>query len=1001
MKNLTPETWSVVSKLLDEAFDLAPVARAEWLQRLRVDQPQLAPAVSELLEAHDASETEELFKRLPKPPLASAMSGITAGELIGPYRLLRELGSGGMADVWLAERVDGAYKREVALKLPRVNRLRRDLAARFARERDILSRLEHPHIARLYDAGIASDGLKYLAMEFVDGQPIDAYCDRQRLNIAARVRLFIDVLDAVQYAHANLVIHRDLKPTNILVTRDRQVRLLDFGIAKLLDDEENTEQTRLTQAGTRALTPDYASPEQIKGEPLATASDIYSLGVVLFELLAGRPPYRIVKHSLAELEQAIVAIDPRRPSSGVTHAAVLARDTTGPRLLRALAGDLDTIVLKALAKQPALRYASAAEFAADLRRHLEGRPVVARPASWSYRARRFVARNRLAVGASAAVAATLVLASAVSLWQAHIAREQADAAAREAKRAEQVKEFMLSLFESSDLSSNAKPLSVPELLKVAHKRLDSTPVGDDATRVELLLTLSSAASSRGDDSEWEATAEEAARLASARLGDTHPLTADANLAYGHALRVHGDTKGAIERFEAAAKTFRRLGDLGSLSSALRGLAGVYAGFGQMDRAIEFAREAVEAAERQKAPADLSLTMKAYMNLAGLLTGKDAVDAARRAYDLGRKVFADRNVGLLIDSRVSYGSALARAGEENEGLVELRGALEQQRELYGPQHALVAFSMRDIGRVQAAIGATAAAIVSLGDALRLHESAQGGKSDTYSALMRLDLAAALLDARRYAQALDECRTAVAMLEPSHGTTHERVVRAKACMALALTGAGRLADAQAVFDGLRAAANLSPAQTNAISSGFGVLRSVQGRHDEALDLLRPAARFDWPNDVHERMRGRMLARLGAALCDAGRTVQSVETLAQARSILQRSMQPDAPLLASIALDLARAYLATGANDKATAAAQDAASAWQAFDPNAHDTGIALLWLARTQTARGDVDAASNALRQAKPVLGVSGASERMLLEHAERELTIARRHSNEPRIATTVR
>ncbi|HUL66560.1 MAG TPA: protein kinase [Burkholderiaceae bacterium] len=1000
MKNLSPETWSAISTLLDQAFDLAPEARAQWLERLRIEQPALAPAVCELLEAHAASETQELFKRLPEPPPASATPGLAAGERIGPYRLLRELGSGGMADVWLAERVDGAYKREVALKLPRVNRLRRDLAVRFARERDILSRLEHPHIARLYDAGITGDGSPYLAMECVDGQPIDAFCDREQLGIAARVRLFIDVLDAVQYAHARLVIHCDLKPSNILVTRDRQVRLLDFGIAKLLADDENTAQTMLTQLGTRALTPDYASPEQIKGEPLATASDIYSLGVVLFELLAGRRPYTIVKQSLAELEHAIVAVDPLRPSAGSAHAAVLARGTTGPRLLRALSGDLDTITLKALAKQPAQRYSSAAEFAADLRRHLDGQPVLARPATWRYRARRFVARNRLAVGAGGAVAATLVLASAVSLWQAHIAREQADAAAREAKRAEQVKDFMLSLFESTDPAYRTAPRSVPDLLKEARKRLDTTPVGDDATRVELLITLSSAASSQGDNAEAEAITEEAAKLATARLGDAHRMTADANLSYGHVLRVRGDSEGAMERFEAAAKTYRGEGDMGLLSSALRGLAGVYAHDGQLEKAIQFARESVVAAESQKPPVDWRLTMKAYMNLAALLPGKDSVEAARRAYELGRKLFADRGAGLLVEARVIYGTALARAGQENEGLVELRGALEQQLALYGPQHELVPFSVRDIGRVEAAIGATSAAIDSLRRAAQMHESGQDGKPDVYSALMRLDLAAVMLDGHQYAQAHDECATAAAVLEPIHGATHERVVRAKACMALALTGAGRLADADRLLGELREV-KVSPEQTVAINSSLGVLRSAQGRHDEALELLQRAARFDWADDVHERLRGRALSRLGAALCDAGRGGQAVETLEQARATLQPSMQPGAPLLASIALDLARAYLATGAISKAILAANEAVTSWQAFDPNARDTGLALLWLARAQIGGGDRAAASNALRHAKEILGNRGGSDRALLERTERELMIARGPISEPRIAATAR
>ena len=293
----------------------------------------------------------------PAAPFAASMpgeeNGLEAGDRVGPYRLLRPIGSGGMADVWLAERDDGAFAREVALKLPLVSRLRRDLAVRFARERDILARLEHPHIARFYDAGVSADGLPYLAMEYVDGRPITTWCDEHRVDLAGRIQLFAQVLSAVQFAHANLVIHRDLKPSNILVTDDGQVRLLDFGIAKLLAaDEERAPETQLTRSSGRALTPEYASPEQMRGEALTIASDVYSLGVVLFEVLVGSRPYRLKIESAAQLEEAILAADPLRPSANVTDAAAASRGVSPRRLAKQLAGDLDTVVLKALAKSP-------------------------------------------------------------------------------------------------------------------------------------------------------------------------------------------------------------------------------------------------------------------------------------------------------------------------------------------------------------------------------------------------------------------------------------------------------------------------------------------------------------------------------------------------------------------------------------------------------------------------------------------------------------------------
>ena len=494
--DISVSTWNTLSKLLDEALDLEPAARDTWLERLRVTQPSLAPSVRKLLAAHASSETADVLARLPTLASASAaerITALTAGDRIGPYRLKRELGAGGMADVWLAERADGAFERDVALKLPMINRLRRDLAQRFARERDILARLEHPHIARLYDAGVSEDGLPYLAMEYVDGQTIVEFCDSRKLGIAERLRLFGQVLDAVQYAHASLVIHRDIKPSNILVTAGGEVRLLDFGIAKLLADNDTAHETQLTRLSGRALTPDYASPEQIKGEPLTIATDVYSLGVVLYELLAGSRPYRLKVQSVAQLEQAVIGAEPRRPSGAVTVESAAARSMNQQRLSRALAGDLDTIVLKTLAKSPAERYSTIAEFAQDLSNHLTGLPVRAQPASWRYRAQKFVLRNRLGVGAAGTIAVILVAATGVSIWQARVAVQQTSVAQREAKRAQAVQTFLLDLFRANTDAQadpvHARETTARELLDIGAASVTQQLSDEPKVHDEVLETL--------------------------------------------------------------------------------------------------------------------------------------------------------------------------------------------------------------------------------------------------------------------------------------------------------------------------------------------------------------------------------------------------------------------------------------------------------------------------------------------------------------------------------
>src|SRR5271163_2521907 len=322
---------ALMSRLLDEALPLGDVGRRRWLETLPAEyQDLLAPLRQALLqEFNDSSDRRNSATFLESADEHAGRvepTGLQPGERVGPYELIRLIGAGGMAEVWLAKRADGAFHREVALKLPSLTRVRHDLEQRFFRERDILASLEHPHIARLYDAGIDPQGLPYLSMEYLQGEPLTDWCDAQRLEIRARLRLFLQVLDAVQYAHERQVIHRDLKPSNILVTKAGQVRLLDFGVATLLDHGEVADKTPLTTVYGHALTPIYSSPELIRGDPVTAKSDIYSLGVVLFELLTGDRPYRLnAGASRAIIEQAIAAAEVRKPSTQILQEAWNAR----------------------------------------------------------------------------------------------------------------------------------------------------------------------------------------------------------------------------------------------------------------------------------------------------------------------------------------------------------------------------------------------------------------------------------------------------------------------------------------------------------------------------------------------------------------------------------------------------------------------------------------------------------------------------------------------------
>ncbi|MFO1311588.1 MAG: serine/threonine-protein kinase [Burkholderiales bacterium] len=404
---MSPEALQRLSRLLDGALDCEPDRRESWLAGLEGDDAVLVPRLRGLLALNDGSTSIERLDAGPAFGAATSTPGpdapklgLAAGQRIGPYRLLRELGVGGMGEVWLAERADGLLKRQVALKLPMLGLRREVLVQRFARERDILATLEHPHIARLYDAGLSEDGQPYLALEYVEGTPIDAWCRDQAATVEQRMRLLLQVADAVAYAHRRLVLHRDLKPSNILVNAAAEVRLLDFGVAKLMESSGSAESTELTEAFGRALTLRYASPEQLGGEALTTASDVFSLGVVAFELLAGEPPFAVHRASPAALALRLAAEEAPRAS---TRAA-------DPALRQRLRGDLDAILGRALKRRPEERYPTVEALAEDLQRHLAGERVAARPDSLGYRARRLALRYRWPLGAAGDAAAALASA---------------------------------------------------------------------------------------------------------------------------------------------------------------------------------------------------------------------------------------------------------------------------------------------------------------------------------------------------------------------------------------------------------------------------------------------------------------------------------------------------------------------------------------------------------------------------------------------------------------
>lgn len=495
------DTWHSVSAHLDAALDLPPADRAQWLASLRDENAPLADTIAAWLQDLDAANADGFLADTDSASAPSALPGL----VVGAYRLIEPIGHGGMGSVWLAERNDRRFEGQAAVKLLNVGLVGQAAEARILREGTILAQLAHPHLAHLIDAGVSSSGQPYLVLEHVKGEHIDRYCDARRLSVRDRVRLFLDVLAPVAHAHANLVVHRDLKPSNVLVTADGHVKLLDFGIAKLLHDESaSSDATLLTREGASALTPAFAAPEQVTGEPITTATDVYALGVLLYVLLTGRHPALEEGASPATLLKTIVERDPPRASQAAVdpsaHAGLgpderaAARGVTPAKLRQLLAGDLDTILSTALKKAPTERYATVTALADDLRRFLADEPIGARADSLGYRLAKLVRRNRSAAAFAALALAALLAGLAGTITQARRATRQAevataqrDFARRQLSRAEAIND--LNAFLIADAAPLGASFTARDLLARAERILDRQQSDGDDVRVEMGVAI--------------------------------------------------------------------------------------------------------------------------------------------------------------------------------------------------------------------------------------------------------------------------------------------------------------------------------------------------------------------------------------------------------------------------------------------------------------------------------------------------------------------------------
>ena len=712
------ERWKQIEEVFQSAIDCPAEERPALLDSACGNDAELRREVESLLEINEnngwtgSSAVYDAIK-----VLGQRSAELSQGRRIGAYRILREIGRGGMGTVYLAARADDEFQKLVAIKILRRGLDTDDIVRRFRAERQILAMFDHPNIARLLDGGSTEDGLPYFVMEYIQGEPIDVYCDARRLTITRRLRLFQGVCAAVSYAHQNLVIHRDIKPGNILVTKEGVPRLLDFGIAKLLSAEAQAEER--TRGGARPLTPDYASPEQVRGEPITTASDVYSLGILLYILLTGRSPHRRDTSSPAALERAVCEEEPRRPSVAVLRdnpeergnqascaARSEVREGTPDRLRRRLEGDLDNMVLMALQKEPPRRYSSAEHLSEDISRHLDNLPVRARPDTRGYAAAKFIRRNKTWVAMAAVTLLSLTGGIAASLWQTHVARQQRDLARLEQSKSAQINAFLQEMVGYSSVAGGTAlhryDATVAEMLDAAAGRVDQELAGQPAVRAELLATIGSTYMTQARIEPAERYLHEAYDLSLKLYGPRGYRTGATMAALAGLAYRKGDYAAAEPWMDKALPIFRNEAkdpnfEIRFLVAALSDAAFIKRALGRFEQAEAFWREALSFGPRIPARyRGMSISPKTFLAQLYMDRGDIeradplALEASQQLRALGEDHF------LLAQSLLDLGNVRCFEGRYAEAEPLIQEGIRLYTEIQGADHPNVAYGLRILG-----------------------------------------------------------------------------------------------------------------------------------------------------------------------------------------------------------------------------------------------------------------------------------------------------------------
>jgi eukaryotic-like serine/threonine-protein kinase len=918
MTEIDPERWPSIEAILDEALELEGEERASFVRDACAHDPALRERVEALLAAD--ADPKRLILDVPLEVYAAPLlesseparegEGVESadGRSIGPYRLVREVGRGGMATVFLAERTDGQFEQRVALKLIRRGLDSDPVLRRFLQERQILAGLHHPHIAQLLDGGIADDGRPYFAMEYIDGLLLTRYCDERRLDTPQRLQLFLDVCDAVRYAHQHLVIHRDLKPSNILVTPDGRARLLDFGIAKLLHPDAAAGDTQ-TATGGWFLTLGYAAPEQVRNQRITTATDVYALGVVLYELLTGHRPYRVEGLGPAEAERVICEELPKRPSTSVTRAAEIrhrdgttervtpetlgeTRRTPPARLRRELAGDLDNIVLRALAKEPEERYPSVEALLDDLQRYLAGLPVRARPATASYRARKFVRRHWRAVGAVVLLVLALTGGIVGTTWQARRAEAQAQVAALEAAKAEQVSAFLAGIFENTDPDrTRGEDITARALLERAADRIGFELGDQPAVQAQMLMLIGESYKKLGLHRQALQLVERALAVRRGLYGAEHPEVAASLHEKGVLLYLAGEYDTAEPPLREALALRRKLlgTDHADVALSLTHVAELQRRRGSFPEAIALQREAVAIRQRVFGEESQS-TGEALHNLAVFLRAggqdEEVESLYRRSLAIQRRALGEEHSEVAV-ALGNLALLLAAKGQYEEAEQLQRQALAIQLTLFGEDHTATIGSLNSLATLLVQRGEFEEAESLFRKVLEQWER-RGEGEHPYAMGTLNNLAVTLRDQGLTEEAATLLQRVLEVWRRQLGPEHPNVASAQGHLARAYLDLGdaaraeRLArDALAIAHRSLPASHLLPVT---ITVGLARARAARGDCAEAESLLADVVAIPSPaGDLGSRAAEAKLV-LGTCRLAVGRHAEAEALLLESYAALR---------------------------------------------------------------------------------------------------------------------